>query len=45
MTREPESKGFLGKAGFEKKRPSVWLGFFVDRKIEAYAMKFIWLLA
>ena len=45
MTREPESKGFLGKAGFEKRDPAKRLGFFVNRKIEAYAMKFIWLLA
>jgi hypothetical protein len=35
MTREPESKGFLGKAGFEKKDPGERLGFFVKKEIES----------
>ena len=30
MTRKPESKGFLGKAGFEKNRPSRKVGFFCE---------------
>ena len=38
MRREPESKGFLGKAGFEKRDPAERLVFFVDRKIEAQAI-------
>ena len=38
MRREPESKGFLGKAAFEKRDPAERLGFFVDRKIEAQAI-------
>jgi len=41
MTREPESKGFLGKAGFEKRDPGERLGFFVNRKVETYAIKFM----
>jgi hypothetical protein len=35
MTRKPESKGFFGKAGFEKRCPAERLGFFVGRKKEA----------
>jgi hypothetical protein len=31
MVRKPESKGFLGKAGFKKERPSQRLGFFVKK--------------
>jgi hypothetical protein len=29
MARRPESKGFLGKAGFEKREPSRKVGFFL----------------
>jgi len=29
MTRKPESKSFLAKAGFEKRDPAQKLGFFV----------------
>jgi len=32
MVRKPESKGFLGKAGLEKRDPAKRLGFFVARK-------------
>jgi hypothetical protein len=41
MTRKPESKDFLGKVGFEKRNPAERLGFFVDRKIETHAFKFL----
>jgi hypothetical protein len=41
MTRKPESKGFLGKAGFEKRDPAKRLGFFVEREIEAQVFKFL----
>jgi hypothetical protein len=34
MVRKPESKSFLGKAGFEKEDPAERLDFFIDRKIE-----------
>jgi hypothetical protein len=45
MVEKPESKSFLGKAGFEKRDPAERLGFFVDRKIEAQVIKFLLLLA
>jgi hypothetical protein len=32
MIRKPESRGFLGKAGFEKGNPAERLGFFVKGK-------------
>jgi hypothetical protein len=32
MIREPESKSFLDKVGFEKRDPAGRLGFFVHRK-------------
>jgi hypothetical protein len=31
MVRKPESKSFLGKAGFEKRDPAERLGFFVKK--------------